>query len=70
MPVGPAWRLLRDLGLIERVVLQRAGLPPTTLQGDGTRLTLDEASALHEAVEAEYADTTLALARVPASAPR
>lgn len=60
--VGAAWRmLLRDLGLSERVILQRAGLPPTLFQGEGTRISLDDYLALHEVVEREADDPTLAL---------
>lgn len=60
--VGAAWRVvLSDLGLDERTILRRAGLPPTLLQGDGSYISLDEFYALYEAIEAESDDPTLAL---------
>ncbi|MBX2798551.1 MAG: AraC family transcriptional regulator [Myxococcales bacterium] len=60
--VGGAWRLiLRDLGLDARAVLRRAGQPVTLLDGDGSRISLDAFYALHEAVEAEADDPTIAL---------
>ncbi len=60
--VGAAWRvLLRDLALDERAVLRRAGLPPTLLSGGGSHISLDDYYALHDAVDAEADDPTLAL---------
>ena len=60
--VGGAWRiLLKDLGVDERAVLRRAGLPPNTFEGDGSHLDLDSYYALHDAVEAEAQDPILAL---------
>lgn len=60
--VGNAWRLLlKDLGLDERAVLRRAKLPLNTFEGEGTHLHLDAYYALHDAVEAEAQDPTLAL---------
>jgi AraC-like DNA-binding protein len=60
--VGPAWRLLlRDLGVDETAVLRRAGQPATLFDGDGTHVSLDEFFALHDAVEAESGDPTIAL---------
>jgi len=60
--VGPAWRLiLRDLGLDQQAVLRRAGLPPTTLDGDGTHIPLDGFYALHAAVEAASDDPAIPL---------
>lgn len=60
--VGAAWRLLlRDVGLNQRVILQRAGQPVTLLDGEGSRISIDDYYALHEAVEVESDDPTLAL---------
>ncbi|MEM9460015.1 MAG: AraC family transcriptional regulator ligand-binding domain-containing protein [Myxococcota bacterium] len=60
--VGRAWRLLfRDLGLDEVAILRRAGLPPTLLDSEGTHISLDDYYALHEAIEAESDDPTMAL---------
>jgi AraC-like DNA-binding protein len=60
--VGGGWRLvLRDLGLDERAVLRRAGLPPSLLDGEGTYISVEDFYALHEAVEAEADDPTLPL---------
>lgn len=60
--VGPAWRLLlHDLKLDELAILRRAGLPSNTLDGEGTRITLDHYYALHDAVEAEAQDPRLPL---------
>lgn len=58
--VGGAWRLiLRDLGLDEIAVLRRANQPLTLFQGEGTRVSIDDYYALHDAVEAEAADKLL-----------
>lgn len=60
--VGGAWRiLLKDLGVDERTILRRAGLPMTLLDGDGSYISLDEYFALHRAVEVETGDPSLAL---------
>lgn len=60
--VGTAWRsIFRDLGLDELAVLRRAGLPPTLLRGEGSHISLDDLYALHEAVETEADDPTVAL---------
>lgn len=60
--VGGAWRLiLRDLGLDVLAILRRAGLPPTLLEGEGSYISLDDYYALHEAVETEADDSTIAL---------
>ncbi|MCB9603073.1 MAG: AraC family transcriptional regulator ligand-binding domain-containing protein [Sandaracinus sp.] len=53
--------LLRDLGVDERAVLRRAGLPLSVFEGEGTHLSLDDYYTLHEAVEAEASDPTIAL---------
>lgn len=60
--VGSAWRvILHDLKLDEVSVLRRAGLALTTFDGEGSSISLDDFYALHEAVEAEADDPTLAL---------
>ena len=60
--VGRAWRILfKDLNLDEVAVLRRAELPTTTLDGEGTHISLARYYALHEAVEAEANDPTLPL---------
>ncbi len=60
--VGSAWRIIfKDLGLDELTVLRRAGLRPTLLEGEGSRISVDELYALHEAVDAEADDPTTAL---------
>ncbi|SMX22500.1 AraC family transcriptional regulator [Boseongicola aestuarii] len=60
--VGKVWRLmLTDLGLNTTVVLRRAGLPSGLLDGDGTRISLDEFYALCESFDAEAQSPTLAL---------
>lgn len=60
--VGRAWRLLlKDLGLDEQAVLRRAGLPPNTFAGEGSHLELEAYYALHDAVDAQAQDPTLAL---------
>ncbi len=60
--VGSAWRiLLRDMKLDEVAILRRAGLPPTALDGDGSHVSLDQYYALHDAVEEEADDPTIAL---------
>ncbi|MEX1366034.1 MAG: AraC family transcriptional regulator ligand-binding domain-containing protein [Nannocystaceae bacterium] len=53
--------LLRDLGLDEVAILRRARMPPTLFEGAGTRISLDDYYALHEAVETEADDPTVAL---------
>lgn len=60
--VGKVWRLmLADLGLNTVVVLRRAGLPSGLLDGNGSRITLDEFYALWESFDAEAQSPTLAL---------
>ncbi len=60
--VGKVWRLmLADLGLSAMAVLRRAGLPGGLLDGDGSRITLDEFYALWESLDAEAQSPTLAL---------
>jgi AraC-like DNA-binding protein len=60
--VGKVWRLmLADLGLNAMAVLRRAGLPSGLLDGDGSRITLDEFYALWESFDAEAQSPTLAL---------
>lgn len=60
--VGKVWRLmLADLGLSPVAVLRRAGLPSGLLDGDGSRITLDEFYALWESFDAEAQSSTLAL---------
>ena len=60
--VGAAWRvILRDVGLDEEAVLRRAGQPLTLLDGEGTRISIDDYYGLFEAIEAESDDPTLAL---------
>lgn len=60
--VGKVWRLiLADLGLSGIAVLRRAGLPSGLLDGDGSRITLDEFYALWESFDAEAQLPTLAL---------
>ncbi|MEO0323357.1 MAG: AraC family transcriptional regulator ligand-binding domain-containing protein [Myxococcota bacterium] len=60
--VGSAWRmLLHDVGVDEIAVLRRAGLPSETFRGDGTRISLDDFFALHEAVEEEAGDPEIPL---------
>ena len=60
--VGKVWRLmLADLGLSDVAVLRRAGLPSGLLDGDGSRITLDEFYALWESFDAEAQSPTLAL---------
>lgn len=60
--VGRAWRmLLKDLKLDEIAVLRRVGLAATTLDGDGSHISIDQYYALHDAVDAEAGDPTLAL---------
>ncbi len=60
--VGKVWRLmLADLGLSAVAVLRRAGLPGGLLDGDGSRITLDEFYGLWESFDAEAQSPTLAL---------
>lgn len=60
--VGKVWRLmLGDLGLSVTTILRRAGLPSGVLDGDGTRITLDEFYALWESFNIEAQSPTLAL---------
>ena len=60
--VGRGWRLiLSDLGLSALVVLRHAGLPAGLLDGDGSRIPLDEFYALWEAMALEAGDPELAL---------
>lgn len=60
--VGKVWRLmLADLDLDTTAVLRRAGLPSGLLDGDGTRVTLDEFYSLCESFDAEAQSPTLAL---------
>lgn len=60
--VGKVWRLmLADLGLSAVAVLRRAGLPSGLLDGDGSRISLDEFYALWESFDAEAQSPTLAL---------
>lgn len=60
--VGKVWRLmLADLGLSATAVLRRAGLPAGLLDGEGSRITLDEFYALWESFDAEAQSPTLAL---------
>ena len=60
--VGSGWRLiLRDLGLDERAILRRAGQPPTLLEGEGSHISVDAFYGLHEAIEAEGVDSSIAL---------
>ncbi len=60
--VGSAWRmLLRDLSLDEVTILRRAGLSPSLFDGDGSHISLEDYYRLHEAVEEESDDPTLAL---------
>lgn len=60
--VGAAWRLvLHDLGLEAQTVLRRARLPPDAFAGEGSFISIDELYALHDAVDAEANDPTVAL---------
>ena len=60
--VGPAWRLLlRDLGVDELAVLRRAGLPVTTLEGEGAYISLDAYYRLHDALDEEARNPRIAL---------
>lgn len=60
--VGRAWRvILHDIGLDQVAVLRRAGLPSNLFDGDGSEISVDDFYALHEAVEAESGDSSLAL---------
>ena len=60
--VGSAWRMImRDLGLDEVAVLRRAGLPRTLLEGEGTRISIDDFYAFNDAIEDEAGDPAVAL---------
>lgn len=60
--VGKVWRLmLADLGLSAVAVLRRAGLPSGLLDGDGSRIALDDFYTLWESFDAEAQSPTLAL---------
>lgn len=60
--VGKAWRLiLSDLGLSHEVVLRKAGLPIGLLDGEGTRITLDDFYRLWDTVDQTADDPELAL---------
>lgn len=60
--VGKVWRLmLADLGLSAVAVLRRAGLPSGLLDGDGSRITLDDFYALWDSFDTEAQSPTLAL---------
>jgi AraC-like DNA-binding protein len=60
--VGKVWRLLlADLGLSRVAVLRRAGLPGGLLDGDGSRISLDEFYALWASFDAEAQSPTLPL---------
>jgi AraC-like DNA-binding protein len=60
--VGKVWRLiLSDLGLDRLAVLRRAGLPGGLLDGEGSRISLEDFYALWESFEEEAQSPTLAL---------
>lgn len=60
--VGKVWRLMfADLGLSAAAILRHAGLPSGLLDGDGTRITLDEFYALWDSFDQEARSPTLAL---------
>lgn len=60
--VGKVWRLmLADLGLNATSVLRRAGLPSGLLDGEGTRIPLDQFYALWESFDIEACSPTLGL---------
>ena len=60
--VGKAWRLLlSDFGLSSQGVLRRSGLPGGALDGEGTRISLDEFYLLSEVFAEEANDPELAL---------
>lgn len=60
--VGKVWRLiLADLGLSRVAVLRRAGLPGGLLDGDGSRISLDDFYALWESFDTEARSPTLPL---------
>ncbi|MCR9195388.1 MAG: AraC family transcriptional regulator [Hyphomonas sp.] len=68
--VGKVWRLmLADLGLSAIAVLRRAGLPGGLLDGEGSRITLDEFYALWESfdIEAQCPTLPLKLGQIEAS---
>jgi len=53
--------MMADLGLDAATVLRRAGLPSGLLQGDGSKITLDEFYALWRVVTEEVNDPALPL---------
>lgn len=53
--------MFKDLGLDEQSVLRRAGLPPSLFDGEGSHISVHQLYALHEAIDAEAQDPTLAL---------
>ena len=56
-PVEPTWRLiLKDLGVSERAVLRRAGLPEDLLGRTGAVLRTDDYFRFWESLEAEVGD--------------
>lgn len=60
--VGAAWRvILAEVGLDPATVLRRAGLPKSLFSGSGSYVSVDDFYALHEAVESESSDSTVAL---------
>lgn len=60
--VGKVWRLLlADLGLDTVAVLRRAGLPSGLLDGEGSRIALDEFYALWDSFDREARSPQLAL---------
>lgn len=60
--VGKVWRLIfADLGLSGVAVLRRAGLPGGLLDGDGSRISLDQFYALWESFDIEARSPTLPL---------
>jgi len=60
--VGKVWRLmLADLGLSRVAILRRAGLPGGVLDGDGSRISLDEFYALWTSFDLEAQSPTLPL---------
>lgn len=60
--VGKAWKLLLlDLGLSPQNVLRLAGLPGGLLDGDGTRISVDQFFGFWESMASEAQDPLLAL---------
>ena len=60
--VGKAWKLLLlDLGLSPQNVLRLAGLPGGLLDGDGTRISVDQFLGFWESMASEVQDPQLAL---------